>query len=74
MYEVRRDQFRQEGWEDIGEENDAFRYVRSDEVLRGREDDDVEDIIDQAFSNTSVKPIYRDHKARSARQYIEEQD
>lgn len=47
MDEVRRDELREERGHDVGEEDDAFGK-RADEVLRGGEDDHVEDIVNQA--------------------------
>ena len=46
MDEVRCDKFRDEGWDDIGEENDSFGYGWSDEVERRGEDYHVENIVD----------------------------
>jgi hypothetical protein len=49
VYEVWRDELREEGGQDIGEEYDAFRYIGADEILGGGEDDNVEDIVDKAY-------------------------
>ena len=48
MYEVRRAKLRQEGGYYIAEEDDAFGDIGTDEVKRGGEDDNVEDIVDEA--------------------------
>ncbi|KZL75238.1 hypothetical protein CT0861_11293 [Colletotrichum tofieldiae] len=45
---VGRDELREEGGEDVGEEDDAFRDRGPDEVLGGGEDDHVEDVVDEA--------------------------
>lgn len=47
MDEVRCDQLGEERRNDIGEEDDTFGDG-TDEVLRGGEDDHVEDIVDEA--------------------------
>jgi hypothetical protein len=46
--EVRSDKLREEGWEDICQEHDAFGYGGADQVQGSREDDNVGDIVDQA--------------------------
>lgn len=46
MYEVGCGQFGEEGWENIGEQDESFWYVGPDKVLSGREDDDIQDIVD----------------------------
>ena len=51
MDKVRRNELGEEGRDDIGEEDDAFREG-ADEVLGGGEDDDVEDIVDEACKKT----------------------
>lgn len=48
MDEVGCDELGEEGGEDVGEEDDAFGDVASDEVLGGGEDYDVEDVVDEA--------------------------
>lgn len=48
MYEVRRAELRQEGGYHVAEEDHAFRDVGANEVKRGGEDDNVEDIVDEA--------------------------
>ncbi len=48
MDEVWSNQLRQEGWEDICQEDDALGYGGADEVEGSREDDHVGDIVDQA--------------------------
>lgn len=53
--EVRGDQFREEGGENVGEEDHAFRDGRADEVLGGGEDDYVEDVVDEAYPYTSAQ-------------------
>ena len=49
MDEVGSAQLGQEGRYHIGEEDDAFWHVGTDEIEGGREDDDVEDVVDEAF-------------------------
>jgi hypothetical protein len=44
--EIGGDELGQKAWHDIGEENDALGDI-SDEILGGREDDDIENIIDE---------------------------
>jgi len=48
MDEIRCDQFRNERWHNICQEDDSFRNIGANEVKRCREDDDIEDIIDEA--------------------------
>jgi hypothetical protein len=45
---VRRDQLGQEGGQHVGEEHDALGDGGADEVLGGREEEDVEDVVDEA--------------------------
>ncbi len=47
MDEVGGDQLRNERWHNIGKKDDAFRYLGTDKVEGRREDDDIEDIVDQ---------------------------
>lgn len=49
MYEVWGAELRQERGDDVAEEDDAFGDVGADEVEGGREDDNVEDIVDEAW-------------------------
>lgn len=51
--EVGSDELGEEGGQDVGEQDDAFGEV-ADEVLGGGQDDDVEDIIDQAWTEGTV--------------------
>jgi hypothetical protein len=46
--EVGRDQLGQEGGQHVGEEHDALGDGGADEVLGGREEEDVEDVVDEA--------------------------
>jgi len=46
--EVRGDELSEKGGEDIGKEDDSLGDGGTDEVLGGREDDDVENVIDEA--------------------------
>jgi hypothetical protein len=47
MYEIRGNKFRQEGGDNVCEEDNAFGHRRTDEVQRSREDDNIEHVIDQ---------------------------
>lgn len=49
MDEVWRKEFREEGGHDISEEDNALGDVGTDEVEGGREDDDIDDIVYQAW-------------------------
>lgn len=49
MYEVWRAELRQEGRYYIAEEDNAFRDVSADEVEGGREDYNVEDIVNKSW-------------------------
>jgi hypothetical protein len=48
--EVGRDQLREEGGHDVGEQDDALGHGGADEVLGGGEEEDVEDVVYQAWS------------------------
>ena len=47
MDEVGGAQLHQEGRNDIGEEYNPFRYIRTNQIKSGGEDYDIEDIIDE---------------------------
>jgi hypothetical protein len=44
-----KEEFCEEGWHDIGEEDDTFRDGRANEVEGARQDDDVENVIDETY-------------------------
>ena len=48
MDEVWRNEFREEGWDDIGEKDNTFGDCGTNEVEGSGEDDNVGDIIDEA--------------------------
>ena len=47
VYEVRDEELRDKRGHDVRKQNDAFGDGRADEVEGGREDDDIEDIVDE---------------------------
>ena len=53
MDEVGCAQLGEEGWYDIGKEDDALGHIWADEIECGGEDDHVEDIINQTWCNIS---------------------
>lgn len=56
---VRRGQFGHEGRYDVGKEDDSFGETGTDEIERCRQDDYVEDIIDQACHNRALVQLLR---------------
>lgn len=48
MDKVRGDEFRKEGGQNIGEEDESFRDRGTDKVNSRREDDNIADIVDNA--------------------------
>lgn len=59
---VRRDKLDNERREDVGEENNAL-WQGADEVLRCRENDDIENIIDKTWRIIKIS-IWRSRKAK----------
>lgn len=53
MDEVWSEQLRDEGGNDIGEQDHAFRNTGADEIERSREDNHVEDIVDEACDESA---------------------
>lgn len=48
MDKVWSDELCEEGWQDIGEEDDGFGREGADEIEGCGEDDHVEDVVDEA--------------------------
>ena len=55
VYKVWGDQLREKGRHNVGKEDDALWDAGTDEILCGRQDDDVEDIVDEAYSGDSLE-------------------
>ena len=50
--EVRRDQFDEEAWDDVGKQDCRLRHIRSNEVEGSCENDNIEHIVDEAFDRS----------------------
>jgi hypothetical protein len=59
MDEVWRGQFCREGRDNVGQEDDAFWEAGADEVEGGGEDDDIEDVVNQAYSQWRSELAYK---------------
>lgn len=55
LYEVGRKQFREKGWNDIAEEDDALGHGGANEVECGGEDDHVEDVVDETYVSSVLR-------------------
>jgi hypothetical protein len=58
VYEVGRAELGQEGWYYICEKDDALGDVGADEVEGSGEDDNVEDIVDEAWTWRLVRDVW----------------